>query len=160
MKKLIIIPMLLICLMASGTNYYVRNSGNDSNSGLSDALALAHHPWMSSFQGSVVLKPGDVVYMNRGDLWTIADPSSAFMTVKQNGSQGSPITTTCYGSGAKPRLNISTNSAQQVIFGSAKSFISFDNLDISHYDDALIAWNNYTGIDIYNSCHDWVNLIK
>lgn len=148
--------MLLICLMASGTNYYVRNSGNDSNSGLSDALALAHHPWMSSFQGSVVLKPGDVVYMNRGDLWTIADPSSAFMTVKQNGSQGSPITTTCYGSGAKPRLNISTNSAQQVIFGSAKSFISFDNLDISHYDDALIAWNNYTGIDIYNSCHDWV----
>lgn len=156
MKKLIIIPMLLICLIASGTNYYIKNSGNDSNSGLSDAQALAHHPWMSTFKGSVILKPGDVVYMNSGDIWTIANPSSAFITVKQNGSQESPITTTRYGSGAKPKINISTSTAQQVIFGSAKSFISFDNLDISHFDDGIIAWNNYTGIDIYNSSHDWV----
>ena len=55
LKNLIIIPLLLVSLVCSATKYYVKNGGNDSNTGLDDANAWANHPWMSTWQGVVFL---------------------------------------------------------------------------------------------------------
>ena len=119
-------------LIVKGTDYYVKNTGNDSNSGLSDAQAWAHHPWMSTWTGSVVLKPGDKVYMKRGNTWTIASPSTHYMTVAQSGTAGNYITTTAYGTGPDPIINISTATNDSVIYADAKSYLTFDNLHILH----------------------------
>lgn len=127
-------------------HYYVSNIGNDANDGLTDATALAHHPWMSTFTGTIVLQPGDVVYMRRGDTWTIAAPAAPYMTVAQSGWAGSPITTTAYGVGARPIINISTLTAQVVILINGYSYLVFDNLDISHCQEARNLGGNYTGI--------------
>ena len=70
------------------TNYYVKTGGDDTKSGLTDADAWAHHPWMSTWTGSTVLVAGDVVNMKRGDTWTIVSPGAAYMTVAQNGTAG------------------------------------------------------------------------
>jgi hypothetical protein len=148
-----------IAVMVSPNSYYVKTGGDDSNTGLSDAQAWAHHPWMSTWTGTVTLKPGDIVYMNKGDTWTIANPVAAYMTVGQSGASGNYITTTAYGTGAKPIINISTNSAYPVISADSKNYIKIDNLEITHYDEATGA-GTQNGIKVTHSGtdppHDWV----
>jgi hypothetical protein len=160
MNKLIILPFLLISLAVSGTNYYVKNGGSDSNTGLSDAQAWAHHPWMSTWTGKVTLTAGDFVYMNKGDKWTIANPKAPYLTVKQSGTSGNQITTTCYGSGNLPIINISTESNYAVISGNGKSFITIDHLEITHYSSTYKS-GSYNGIyfsdfDGGGVPHDWI----
>jgi uncharacterized repeat protein (TIGR02059 family) len=145
---------LLFSLVATGTDYYVKNTGNDSNTGLSDAQAWAHHPWMSTWTGSVVLKPGDNVYMNRGDIWSIENPNTPFMTIENSGSQGSPITTTAYGSGAVPIIKISTATDKSVVFTRGQSFLVFDNLHIQHHSGTFCNTSERNGIFFYNGSHD------
>jgi hypothetical protein len=92
---------------------------------------MDEHLWI----GSVVLTPGDIVYMNRGNAWIIANPCSTdYMTVGQSGTLGHPITTTAYGTGAKPIINISGNYHYSIIRGNGKSYITPDNLEITHYN--------------------------
>lgn len=136
--------------------YYVKTGGSDSNTGLDDANAWAHHPWMSTWTGSVTLAAGDTVCMNKGNTWTIASPVAAYMTVGQSGSVGNYITTTSYGTGVKPIINISTETEYQVIEAVTKSFLVFDNLDISHWDEAqdIGAIGGFTAITLGTTCHD------
>jgi hypothetical protein len=137
-------------------DYYVKNGGNDLLDGTTEASAWAHHPWMSDFTGSVTLLPGDVIGMQKGDTWTIASPSEPFMTVTQNGTVGNHITTTAYGTGALPVINISTNTTQPVIYSNGNFFIKFDSLHISHYG-AVIGNSMQNGITLdgtVTSCHD------
>jgi hypothetical protein len=142
-----------------GNSYYVSSStGSDSNPG-TITQPWAHHPWMSSWTGSVTLQPGDTVYMKRGDTWSISNPSSAFITVKQSGSSGKYITTTAYGTGAKPLIQISTNTQQAIVYAGAKSFIKFDNIELRHYNATLMNGYYYgMRIDVSGSsvCHDWI----
>ena len=159
MKKLIILPFLLVCIPVLGTEYFVKNGGSDSNTGLSDAQAWAHHPWMSTWTGDVVLLPGDIVYLKRDNTWSISNPTSAFISVKQNGKEGSYIKTTAYGTGAKPKVEILTNTQQNVIWGIGKSFIIFDNIEIKHWSPKQNL-GNYYGIRLGNDggevSHNWV----
>ena len=145
-KKLIIIPILLISLVVTGTSYYVKSAGNDSNSGLSDAQAWAHHPWMSTWTGSVTLTAGDVVFMKNGDTWSISAPVAPYIIVGQSGTAGNYITTTSYGTGAKPIIKISDDAAYPVIRALGKSYIVFDYLDIQHFDDERDTENGQNGI--------------
>jgi hypothetical protein len=161
MKKLLIIPLLFFSLILSATNYYVKTGGSDAANGLTDGTAWEHHPWMSTWTGSVVLAAGDIVYMNRGDTWSISNPVDAYITVGQSGSAGNPITTTWYGSGAKPIIKITTDDTYtNVILGYGKSYITFDNLDIQHFEATRDGINGQNGImfglDVSNNVpHDW-----
>jgi len=66
MKLVFTLFFSIVTTLLSATNYYVKNGGNDSNSGLDDANAWAHHPWMSNWTGHVTLGPGDFVFLKRG----------------------------------------------------------------------------------------------
>jgi hypothetical protein len=75
--------------------YYVKSTGNDANSGLSDALA-----WQTLTKvNATSFSAGDVIAFNRGDEWygSLTPPSS--------GSAGSPIVFTAYGTGDKPVIH-------------------------------------------------------
>ena len=155
MQRLITLPFLLICMVVSGTDYYVRNGGNDSNTGLSDTQAWAHHPWMSTWTGSVTLSAGDVVFMKRGDTWTHTT-SGNYMTVGQNGSPGNYIKTTAYGTGNQPHIYHSYISASEysVIYANAKSYLIFDDLHIEHSTGTYGAGMGFYLNGITNPCHD------
>lgn len=89
MKKILIITFILFSTIASGTNYYVKTTGNNSNTGLSDGQAWATLSKINSSSFS----SGDTIFLNRGDVWreTLTLPSSG-------------ITITNYGTGALPRI--------------------------------------------------------
>jgi hypothetical protein len=139
-----------------GKIYYVKNGGKDSQTGISDAEAWACHPWMCTWTGSVTLMPGDTIRMKRGDSWIASGITTPFMEVLQNGNEGSYITTTAYGTGALPLINISTPSNSSVIFSRSNSFIMFDSPHLSHYSSA-IGDSRMCGIWLYGragACHD------
>jgi hypothetical protein len=146
MKKFFFTPIFLISLICSATQYYVNNKGKDTNTGLSEVQAWAHHPWMANWTGSVILEAGDIIKMKRGDVWTISGPVGPFMTVTQSGTSGHPIITTVYGSGNKPIINISSDNSYAVIRISGKSYLTFDNLDISHFSSKRNEDNFQDGI--------------
>jgi hypothetical protein len=163
LKRLIIIPFYLLSIVSSGTKYYIKGTGNDANTGLSDAQAWRHHPWMSTWTGKVVPMPGDSLCLKRGDSWSIATPSAAFMTVSQSGSYNNPITTTWYGaSGNKPFIQITGDFDYPVIQGLGTSFIILDHLEISHCTSArkisgqsgIVFSKDYSKSNI--TPHDWV----
>lgn len=138
-------------LKVLGTNYYVRNGGNDSNDGLSDSNAWASHPWMSTWKGSIWLKAGDTIFMKRGDFWIISETSVPFLTIDQSGTEGKNIVTTSYGTGESPLIKISTASDQPVIYASGKSYLTFDNLHIQHHSNIFAS--SRSGFEFANVCH-------
>ena len=75
-------------LKASGTTYYVSNTGNDNNSGTSPSHAWATINKVNSWDYSA----GDVVLFNRGDIFR------GTITAKANLSYGA------YGAGDKPAI--------------------------------------------------------
>lgn len=72
--------------------YYISNSGNDSNSGLTTLL-----PWASLAKvNSSAFKPGDQILFQRGSTFY------GSLTVKNSGAAGNPITFGAYGTGDNP----------------------------------------------------------
>ncbi|MEO8962303.1 MAG: hypothetical protein ABI325_10495, partial [Ginsengibacter sp.] len=93
MKTLFVLLFGIFCLNATAKDYYISNSGNDSNSG-----TVVSSPWqtlnkLNSFKD---LSPGDNVYFKRGDSFV------GSITVNQSGTSGNPITFGAYGTGANP----------------------------------------------------------
>jgi len=75
--------------------YYVKNSGDDSASGLSDGSA-----WQTIFKvNSTGFNPGDSILFKRGGVWREQ------LTVTSSGSEGKPITYSAYGTGNNPEIN-------------------------------------------------------
>jgi len=97
MRNLLIIPFLLFSLIASGTDYYVKSTGADGNTGLSDGQAWQTITKVNSFWAASSFAPGDNIYFNRGDTW-----AGVTLVVSESGSAGSPITISAYGAGADP----------------------------------------------------------
>lgn len=77
------------------SQYYVKNGGNDGNSGLSDLLAWAT---IAKVNGSS-FNAGDSVLFKRGSMWRET------LTVPSSGSVGQPIIFSNYSSGEKPIFN-------------------------------------------------------
>ena len=155
-----LIPVIFSCkketfVTSTGTDYYVKNGGNDSNTGLSDAQAWAHHPWMSSYTGDVTLSAGDIVYMKCGSTWTKS--SGSMLTVAQNGTPGYYIKTTSYGTGAKPKFTVSSSAGNNngIIYLLGKSYIIIDGLEIQGWSGTYGAG---MGIGLLSDgsthCHD------
>ena len=77
------------------STYYVKNGGNDGNSGLSDLLAWATVQKVNTTGFS----PGDSILFKRGSLWReTLDPQSS-------GTSGNPITLGAYDTGPNPVIS-------------------------------------------------------
>ena len=93
MKSLFLLVLTICCFSADATNYYVANSGNDSNNGTDPSTPWKTIDKVNSFTGFV---PGDQILFRRGDTFY------GGITVSNSGSVGNPITFGAYGSGNKP----------------------------------------------------------
>ena len=95
----IVMSIFIFCLTYSvfATEYYVSNSGNDANDGLTPQTA-----WQSlSKIESTNFSPGDIIYLKSGEVWY----EDLYLT-RSSGTAGNPITITSYGSGNKPIISV------------------------------------------------------
>ena len=89
---------LFLALIGNATNYYVSNSGSDSNPGTSESL-----PWKSLDKvNAFTFSPGDQILFKRGDKWSGSIVVSTFWTVEN------PIIFGAYGTGEKPIIKGTT----------------------------------------------------
>jgi hypothetical protein len=84
----------VIANIAQTTNYYVSNSGNDANNGLTPATAWAT---ITKVNSSAFL-PGDSILFKRGDTWRTT------ISMNESGSLNKHIVFGAYGTGNKPKL--------------------------------------------------------
>lgn len=95
MKQALMLIFIGISFVASATNYYVKNGGNDSNTGLSDAQA-----WKTIAKvNSSTFSAGDTVFFKRGNIWYDR------LAPTSNGTDGHPIVFSAYGIGSKPIIS-------------------------------------------------------
>jgi hypothetical protein len=95
MKKILSVLFLFISLIASATNYYIKNGGNDADTGLDDA-----HAWATLAKvTSKVFAAGDTIFFNRGDTFV------GTLVHRESGTADNPIVFSAYGTGAKPVIS-------------------------------------------------------
>jgi hypothetical protein len=98
--------VLLPAINAPADTYYVKNGGNDSADGLSDATA-----WASLYKASVSLSDGDEVLLKRGDTWPVThnkrDSQAAGMGLWV---QVDNVTVGSYGTGNNPIIDASAQT--------------------------------------------------
>jgi hypothetical protein len=143
-KKLysLLLSLVLVIIFTSlnATNYYVSNSGNDSNSGTSESA-----PWRTLGKvNASTFKAGDQILFKRGDTWR------GLLILPSGGSSGNHVIYGAYGTGNKPRIlgseiettwtNVSGN-----IWVSTKTFtdpyaLSYDGAIYFAEKDGSISW--------------------
>lgn len=93
-KALLSLLIVLISMAGFSATYYVSNTGNDANSGLSSSS-----PWKSIAKVNAAnLMPGDQVLFQKGNTFF------GTLTVKNSGTSSSPIVYGAYGTGNNPVL--------------------------------------------------------
>ena len=94
-KILATLMLISISIMSMATNYYVSNTGSDTNSGLTQAL-----PWKTVDKlNTITFKAGDKILFQRGNTF------SGTLTLKQSGVSGNPIKVGAFGQGTNPIFN-------------------------------------------------------
>lgn len=122
MKKLLIILILIVFgIQVNATNYYVKTGGSDAASGLSDALAWETVTKVNSSMAS--FSAGDTIFFNRGDTF-----SGVRISIGKEGSDGTPIVLSAYGTGEKPIITSATGAIY--IGGTGRGYWSVNNLDL------------------------------
>lgn len=113
--------------------FYVSAAGSDAADGLTPATAWATVAKVNSSQGSFL--PGDYILFRRGDTFT-----GTMLYITTAGTDGRPITYGAYGAGARPVINMTTNSSIYVdniggvgitsitVTGGGSSFTSFGGI--------------------------------
>lgn len=102
MKRLVLI--LLLCVWASATTYYVDPAGSNGNNGLSPQTA-----WRTLLKvGISTFQPGDQILFKRDAVW------NEWLTPPSSGTAGNPIIFDAYGNGRPPEFtgNYATTAAQ------------------------------------------------
>ncbi len=101
MKKILIILFILISYPAfSQVKHYVKNGGNDGNTGLSDAQAWATIAKVNTH----TFIPGDTIAFKCGDVWRLVNDPGGTFQINEVGTNGHNIVFTSYGAGDKPRF--------------------------------------------------------
>jgi parallel beta-helix repeat protein len=91
-KTFLAILIVHFSMLSFAATYYVSNTGNDSNSGLTTSLA-----WRTLAKvNATTFKAGDQILFQKGDAFYGA------ITIKNSGTSGSPITFSAYGTGENP----------------------------------------------------------
>jgi hypothetical protein len=97
MRNLLIILLFCISLTAGATKYYVKNAGNDLNTGLSDAQAWSSIQKVNA-AASGIFHAGDSILFKRGDTWRIR------LWIDDCGTSDAWLTYSAYGTGDKPKF--------------------------------------------------------
>ncbi len=109
----------------SARSWYISASeGSDSNDGASEAAPLQTFDKLDE----VVLKPGDAVYLKRGDVWD----EELYLT--GDGASGNPVVLTAYGDPAAPRPCIQRGSKDRdrCIVLESPSYWNISEMDCRH----------------------------
>jgi uncharacterized repeat protein (TIGR02059 family) len=94
MKNALIILLLTLSTISSAKNYYIKSTGKDSNTGLSDAQA-----WQTIIKvnsSSSIFASGDSILLNRGETFY------GTISILKSGTAGHPIVIGAYGIGNDP----------------------------------------------------------
>ena len=97
MKTCITLLFLLCTSLAGATNYYISPTGNDANSGTSQAQAWRTIARLN--QSLFAFQPGDQVLFQRGATFR------GRITFGSSGTTNSPIIIGAYGTGAQPIIS-------------------------------------------------------
>lgn len=114
------------------TTYYIKNGGNDGNTGFSDAQAWETIAKINDFAESTGFSDGDIIQLKRGSTWSSDEPigygGAGISWGTING-----LTFQDYGTGNLPRLDCNT---QQAIFISSSTIsnLTIKNIDVSGMD--------------------------
>ena len=119
-------PMINPTVEAADTNYYISNSGNDSNSGTSPSQAWKTISKLNSELNGGVITDGDNIYFRRGDTF---DVTSQIIMRTATGTSTNPMVWGAYGTGADPIIR--TNSA-----------ISGGILYFNNANEGYVTWQN------------------
>lgn len=83
MSKYLVLSLFLFLFISAvsfAADYYVdRTAGNDSNPGDTPNAPWQFSPGMSSYSGSVNLLPGDTVYFDSSDTWTVTGDQGLYL---------------------------------------------------------------------------------
>ncbi len=146
--------VLLICLafligivsLASATDYYVKNVGNDNADGLSDATAWATISKVNSFANAHGFHDGDSINFKRGSVWSNDETLGLNGDYSVDWGTINGLKIQDYGSGALPWLDGNT---QEPIFINDRHL---SNLIIKNIDCSGTDWpaGNYGNVAIIN----------
>jgi parallel beta-helix repeat protein len=103
MRKALFILFLFASSLAGATDYYVKSTGSNSNTGLSDAQAWQTISKVNSEWAAGTFLAGDRILFNKGDTFT------GTLTVASSGSSLNNITIGAYGTGLPPVISAFTN---------------------------------------------------
>jgi len=177
MKTILIISMLLFASLVNAATYYVSNSGNDSNSGLTTAMA-----WQTMAKvNSTTFNAGDQILFKKGDTFY------GTLTTISTGSSGSTIIYGAYSTGANPIITGFTTITEWVNEGNGiyskiitseaqtnmvtvdglniamgrypnTGYLTFEshNTNISITDSQLINSPNWTGAEVVIRKQAWI----
>jgi hypothetical protein len=153
-----IVFLFIHCSIVSATDYYIKNGGNNSADGKSDANAWATLSKVNSSSFS----PGDIIHFRCGDTWRES------LDVSWAGTSGAYIKFTSYGTGKNPRFvgsNVTTGwtSAGTNIWKSNSTFTNprylgaGDSDDISFENtDGTTTWGEYkSGTGSLSTEYNW-----
>ena len=100
--RLFVVLLLRVSSFANATDYFVKNDGNDGNSGTSDSLAWKTIARVNAGRFS----PGDTVFFHRGGTWREQ------LCVPSSGTADRYVSFQAYGLGPRPKILGSTRVAQ------------------------------------------------
>ena len=120
-RLLFIISSVFLARNADATNYYVSNSGNNSNNGTSPST-----PWATFANvNTLTFSAGDNLYLACGSTWNEG------LSVQGSGSSGSPINITSYGSGSAPVISLSNEDTDVCLAVTNGSYWTISGLELS-----------------------------
>lgn len=141
--KLLLVALAFFAVSAtsaSAATYYVRNGGNDSATGTSDATAWASISKVNSFALAQNFHSGDIIQFKRGSVWTLQNDET--LGNKEPGLSNpihwgtiNGLTIQDYGTGNKPRIS---GVYKQPIYINSEGSIS--NLLIKNIDISGTGW--------------------
>jgi hypothetical protein len=75
------VTLLAATFTAQAFTYYVdANAGSDRNAGTSPNAPWQNCPGMTAYAGPGLLRPGDIVYFNRGATWKVSGLQGLYLT--------------------------------------------------------------------------------
>ncbi len=131
-------------------NYYVKNGGNDSADGKSDATAWKTIAKVNAFAKSTGFKNGDTINLKRGCTWSNNETLGMSNGHSVDWGIINGLTIQSYGSGSKPRLDANTQKPIHIVDsdGTAAGIVNLTikDIDVSGSDH----WNStsYSGTNI------------